>query len=62
MILLIENDILAHFDTVSFKEILLHHQLHLGCRSKNSRILLIRSTQTYNIWFEVFEHDFIDGE
>ena len=62
VILLIENNILVHFGTVPFKEILLHHQSHSGCRSKNSQILLIRFIQTYLIWFEAFKHDFVNEE
>ena len=62
LISLVENNILAHFGTVLFKEILLHNQPHSGCRSKNPCLLLIRSIQIYFIWYEAFRHNFVDKE
>ena len=49
MILLIENDVLAHFDTVPLKGIFFYNQPHAGNQGTNPRNLLIRSIQTYPI-------------
>ena len=62
MILLIENGLLANVGTLPLKGILLYNRPHSGCRSKNLRILLIKSIQTYFIQFEAIRRNFIDRE
>ena len=62
VISLIWTNVLAHFSTVPLKGCFLCNRPHSGYRSKNLRILLIKSFQTYGIWLEAFKHDFVDRE
>ena len=66
LILLIKTVVMAHFGIVLlnyiFKELLLYNQSHTGNQGTNLCKLLIRSIQTYPIWFGAFQHDFVDRE